>query len=375
MAFLKLEKITKRFPGCVAVDRLNLDVGEGEFLVLLGPSGCGKTTTLRIIAGLEVQSEGTISLEGKDISDTPPDRRDMAMVFQNLALYPHMTVFENIAFYLRNVGTPKDIIGKKVLESAKKVRIEALLDRYPNQLSGGQRQRVALARSLVRSPKVFLLDEPLSSLDAQLRTGMRSELKLLHKNLSEEGSARKGTFIYVTHDQVEALTLGTRIAVMNEGNIVQLDTPREVYCRPKSLFTATFVGSPSINLIEGLLEKEGDEAFFSFQNRSIPAGPMGAKALARAGGEKVKAILGIRPESVHLVSQGTQGALPAEVLTTEPLGQTNLVNLQVEEIRLTCLVSPDSPNRDGENVCLRFQPESIHFFNPRTGQNYLAEAV
>ena len=198
MGFLQLESITKRFPGTVAVDNLDLEVERGEFLVLLGPSGCGKTTTLRMIAGLTVQTEGRIVLDGNDISDVPPEHRDMAMVFQNLALYPHMTVFNNIAFYHKNIGTPKEDIKERVHQAAARVQIEDLLDRWPNQLSGGQRQRVALARALVRSPKVFLLDEPLASLDAKLRASMRSEFKLIHRTLVEETDGDFGTFITAT---------------------------------------------------------------------------------------------------------------------------------------------------------------------------------
>jgi multiple sugar transport system ATP-binding protein len=370
MSFLKLEGITKRFPGFLAVDHLNLEVEEGEFLVLLGPSGCGKTTTLRMIAGLEVQTEGKIFLEEQDISDVPPDRRDMAMVFQNLALYPHMTVFNNIGFYLQNMGTPKDILRQKVGQAAKTVGIEELLERYPDQLSGGQRQRVALARALVRSPKVFLLDEPLSSLDAKLRAGMRSELKLLHKTLSA-GKERKGTFIYVTHDQVEGLTLGTRIALMNQGAIVQVSTPHEVYQKPKNLFASAFVGSPSMNLIEGTLEKKGDGTVFRFQDRSIIVGPQGLTLLRRAGSGKIPVILGIRPESLKVVVGETANSLVARVITVEPLGQTVLINLRIGECMLVCLVNPDVPLREGEDVNVTFQPEALHFFDPKTEENLL----
>jgi len=370
MSFLKLEGVTKRFPGFLAVDHLNLDVEDGEFLVLLGPSGCGKTTTLRMVAGLEVQTKGRIILQDKDISDVPPERRDMAMVFQNLALYPHMTVFNNIAFYLQNIGTPKETIRKKVEQGAKTVGIEELLQRYPDQLSGGQRQRVALARALVRSPKVFLLDEPLSSLDAKLRAGMRSELKLLHKNLREAGE-QKGTFIYVTHDQVEALTLGTRIALMNKGALVQLATPHDIYRRPRNLFASTFVGSPSMNLIEGLLEKADETAVFRFQNRRIIAGPAALTALGRAGCERIPAVLGIRPESLKVVSEEAVHSLEAGVITVEPLGQTLLMNLRIGECMLVALVNPDLQMKEGDSVNVVFQPEALHFFDPKTEENLM----
>lgn len=375
MAYLQLEGITKRFPGCVAVDNLDLDVEEGDFLVLLGPSGCGKTTTLRVIAGLEVQTEGKVILEGVDVSDVPPERRDMAMVFQNLALYPHMTVFENIAFYLRNIRTPKAEIQKRVPQVARKVKIEELLDRRPDQLSGGQRQRVALARALVRSPKVFLLDEPLAALDAKLRASMRSEFKLLHRSLVEEAGGISGTFVYVTHDQVEALTLGTRIAVMNEGRIVQIASPTDLYNKPKNLFTATFVGSPEMNLLEGALERSDGGVVFDFRGLSVEAGPKGDAALGRAQEETIPVILGIRPESVQLASQETPGTLMAEIITIEPLGQMNLVMLRLNNLMLTCLTGPDRPLIEGENVGIRFQPEAMHFFDPQTEENLLGEEL
>jgi multiple sugar transport system ATP-binding protein len=370
MSFLKLEGVTKRFPGFLAVDRLNLEVEEGEFLVLLGPSGCGKTTTLRMVAGLEVQTEGKIFLEGKDISDVPADRRDMAMVFQNLALYPHMNVFQNIGFYLQNIGTPRDTLQQKVRQAAKTVGIEELLERYPDQLSGGQRQRVALARALVRSPKVFLLDEPLSSLDAKLRAGMRSELKLLHRNLGEK-AGRKGTFIYVTHDQVEALTLGTRIALMKDGAIVQLATPHEVYQTPRNIFVSTFVGSPSMNLIDGMLERRENQAVFAFQNRTIKVGMKAWTYVSRPGLERCPAILGIRPEALKVAAGEAGSSLEARVITVEPLGQTLLVNLQVGECMLTSLVNPDAPVKEGTTVNVLFQPDALHFFDPATEENLL----
>jgi len=375
MAFLRLESITKRFPGCLAVDRLNLEVEQGEFVVLLGPSGCGKTTTLRIIAGLETQTEGRVILEDVDISDVPPERRDMAMIFQNLALYPHMTVFNNIAFYLQNIGTPKPDIQEKVVEAARRVKIEELLDRRPDQLSGGQGQRVALAKALVRSPKVFLLDEPLSSLDAKLRAGMRSELKLLHKSLREEGKGGRGTFIYVTHDQVEALTLGTRVAIINEGSIEQLASSTDLYRKPKNLFVATFVGSLSMNLIEGTLERSDKEAMFRFQGKRVGVGPRGFVALTRARCETMPAILGVRPESVNVVSRGEPGSLDAMVSTIQPLGETNLIMLLLGEVTLTSLASPDLPVKEGEKISIRFQPESLHFFDPETSENLLGDEL
>ncbi len=371
MSYLSLEKITKNFPGCKAVDELDLEVDQGEFIVLLGPSGCGKTTTLRIIAGLEIQSSGKVILDGKDVSDTPPERRDMAMVFQNLALYPHMSVYQNIAFYLQNMRTPKDEIDRRVRQAARRVEIEELLDRRPNQLSGGQRQRVALARALVRSPKVFLLDEPLAALDAKLRAGMRSEFKLLHRSLNEqEGSL--GTFIYVTHDQIEAMTLGTRVAVIYKGKVVQFSPPKELYKTPQNLFVATFVGSPEMNLVEGSLQGSNGSTTFEFQGMKVPAGARGAESLKRLGQEYAEVVLGIRPESVCIGSRSDPAALPFEVLTIEPFGQTNFVRLRSENrVDVTCLVNPEMQLHEGEVVGVTFSPDCIHYFNKETGENCL----
>ncbi len=252
MSSVRLENITKIFPpNVVAVNNVNLKIEKGEFFVLLGPSGCGKTTTLRIIAGLEKPTKGRVYIDEQDVTDLPPRKRDVAMVFQTWALYPHMKVYDNIAFPLKLRKVPKDEIDRKVREVAKLLRIEELLDRYPKQLSGGQQQRVALARALVRNPRVWLMDEPLSNLDALLRVQMRAELKRLQKEL-------KITTVYVTHDQVEAMTMADRIAVMNAGRVLQIGTPHEVYHYPKTKFVAGFIGSPPMNFIKAVFDfKEG----------------------------------------------------------------------------------------------------------------------
>jgi multiple sugar transport system ATP-binding protein len=368
MAFLQLRGITKRFPGTLAVDNLDLDVEKGDFLVLLGSSGCGKTTTLRIIAGLEVQTDGQVILDDVDISDALPERRDMAMVFQNLALYPHMTVFDNIAFYLRNIRTPKPEIERMVTETAARVEIEELLGRWPSQLSGGQRQRVALARALVRSPKVFLLDEPLASLDAKLRASMRSEFKLLHKSLVQETDGGGGTFIYVTHDQVEALTLGTRVAVMHDGKIVQIDSPADLYLKPKHLFTAAFVGSPEMNFIQGELWRTDGGAVFECRGSSINVGEQGLAALRGTGLEVVPATLGVRPEMMTPTSPGTPNTIPAEVLTVELLGHSKLVTLRSDASDdLTCMVNLAVPVTEGERIGVQLNTSTLHFFDRQTG--------
>ena len=372
MAFLELQGISKHFPGATAVDNIDLEVNQGDFVVLLGPSGCGKTTTLRMISGLEVQSEGKILLNDQDISDTPAERRDMAMVFQNLALYPHMTVYENIAFYLRNKHTRKDEVDKQVHVAADQVQIGDLLDRLPAQLSGGQRQRVALARALIRSPKVFLLDEPLASLDAKLRASMRSEFKLLHKRLLSETNGKLGTFIFVTHDQVEALTLGTRIVVMNKGRIVEIATPKDLYYRPKHLFTATFVGSPEINVFSGMLRrKDASEADFEFAGISVPAGQDAIGVLGQARSDALPISLGVRPESIRVGQQGRTGSFNARVVSIEPLGQSNLIVCEVNKQLFTCLVDPTLQLEDDSLVGISFEEEMMHFFDPQTGVSLL----
>jgi multiple sugar transport system ATP-binding protein len=371
MAFLELQGIEKRFPGTLAVDNVDLEVNQGDFIVLLGPSGCGKTTTLRIIAGLEVQTEGKILLDGQDISDTPAERRDMAMVFQNLALYPHMTVYENIAFYLRNKRVHKDEIEKRVRLVADQVQIGELLDRRPDQLSGGQRQRVALARAMIRSPKVFLLDEPLASLDAKLRSSMRSEFKLLHKRLVNEGTGL-GTFIFVTHDQVEALTLGTRIVVMNKGKIVQIATPKDLYYHPNHIFVATFVGSPEMNVFSGLLKrKENKQSVVEFSGVSVPTGENGAKVLGLNKGDSLPITLGVRPESVRLGEVGRPDSFDVRVISIEPLGQANLVVLDVNGQLFTCLVDPTMRLEEDTLMGATFDTEMVFFFDPQTGVNLL----
>lgn len=374
MAFLELKDISKHYPETLAVDHLDLVIDEGEFLVLLGPSGCGKTTTLRIIAGLEIQTAGKVILDGVDVSDLPPDRRNMAMVFQNLALYPHMTVFNNIAFYLQNIKTPKEEIHTQVVQAAKRVQIEELLDRYPDQLSGGQQQRVALARALVRSPKVFLLDEPLAALDAKLRASMRSEFKLLHKSLANESDGVSGTFIYVTHDQVEALTLGTRIAVIREGRIVQLASPMELYNNPNHIFTATFVGSPEMNQIEGKLELVAEQAIFSSNDINIKTGERGISILDKLGQGNLPVTIGFRPESVRIVESGSPESLSAQVISVELLGQSNLVLFEINNTMFHCLTSSDKPVVEGQAVGIYIQPEKTHFFDLETGKNLLVEA-
>lgn len=371
MSFLELQSIVKRFPGTLAVDNIDLEVNQGDFIVLLGPSGCGKTTTLRMIAGLEIQTEGKIFLDGRDISDTPAEKRDMAMVFQNLALYPHMTVYENIAFCLQNRRVQKVEIEKRLHNVADQVQIGDLLDRHPDQLSGGQRQRVALARAMIRSPKVFLLDEPLAALDAKLRSSMRSEFKLLHKRLVNENQGL-GTFIFVTHDQVEALTLGTRIVVMNKGKILQIASPKDLYCHPNHIFVATFVGSPEMNTFSGTLRRTSDsQSVFEFEGISVPTGENGIKVLGTAREEALPVVLGVRPESIRLGDVGKPGSFNVRLVSIEPLGQSNLVVLEVNKIMFNCLVDPTLQLEEDTLLGATFRTDTIFFFDPKTGKNLL----
>ncbi|MBQ7864525.1 MAG: sn-glycerol-3-phosphate ABC transporter ATP-binding protein UgpC, partial [Lachnospiraceae bacterium] len=289
MASLSLKHINKTYPnGFVAVKDFNLEIADKEFIIFVGPSGCGKSTTLRMIAGLEEITEGELYIGDKLMNDVEPKDRDIAMVFQNYALYPHMSVYDNMAFGLKLRKTPKDEIDKLVHEAAKILDIEHLLDRKPKALSGGQRQRVAMGRAIVRNPKVFLMDEPLSNLDAKLRVQMRIEISKLHQKLQT-------TIIYVTHDQTEAMTLGTRIIVMKDGVIQQVDTPQNLYDRPDNLFVAGFMGSPQMNFINCQVEQAGSDVTLHFAERSIKLPEARAKKLIEGGYVGKEVILGIRP--------------------------------------------------------------------------------
>lgn len=358
MARVLLKNLTKRFGSVVAVDKLNLKVKEKEFVVLLGPSGCGKTTTLRCIAGLEAPDEGEIYIGDRLVNDLDPKDRNIAMVFQSYALYPHMTVFSNMAFPLENFKVPKDEIKKKVREVARLLQIEALLDRKPSQLSGGQRQRVALGRAIVREPQAFLMDEPLSNLDAKLRVYMRAELKKLQKELEV-------TTIYVTHDQVEAMTMGDRVAILNEGVLQQYDTSSSVYSHPTNVFVAGFVGSPPTNLFTCTLKEEAvlDAAEFKY-------------SLSKAIWEKVKAtatsdvvVLGIRPQDVRVYKDAKEkrGLIETHIYTTEPLGDMLILDLKVGTYLIKAVVSPDFEIGKRERLWIRFPENKIYLFDKKTG--------
>ncbi len=364
MASLSLKNICKKYPnGFEAVKDFNLEVADQEFIIFVGPSGCGKSTTLRMIAGLEEISSGEFKIDGKLMNDVEPKDRDIAMVFQNYALYPHMTVFDNMAFGLKLRKVPKDEIQKKVEEAAKILDLEKLLDRKPKALSGGQRQRVAMGRAIVRNPKVFLMDEPLSNLDAKLRVQMRAEIASLHNRL-------KATIIYVTHDQTEAMTLGTRIVVLKDGVIMQVDSPQKLYNQPNNLFVAGFIGSPQMNFIDVKCRIEGDRAILSFENTNIVLPAAKAKKLVAGGYNGKTVVMGIRPEDIG----DTQMELDARkdcvfetsVTGYELLGSEVLLYYTVAGSSMTAKVNSSTTARMGDRIRLAIDPEKIHVFDKET---------
>ena len=364
MADLQLKHIYKRYAGGVtAVGDFCLDIADKEFIILVGPSGCGKSTTLRMIAGLEEISEGELYIDGKLVNDVAPKDRDIAMVFQNYALYPHMTVFENMAFGLKLRKTPKDEIKKRVTEAAKILDIEHLLDRKPKALSGGQRQRVALGRAIVRDPKVFLMDEPLSNLDAKLRVAMRTEINKLHKRLQT-------TFIYVTHDQTEALTMGTRIVVMKDGIIQQVDTPSNLYTKPCNVFVGGFIGSPQMNFVNAKLDQKDDGLYLEFGSLSIklPEGKASRPELKDYIGKEV--IMGIRPEDIHdeeaMVASQPESVVDAFVEVTEMLGAESYLYLTIAGIAFTARVNQRSTAKVNDTIKVMMDTNRMHLFDKDT---------
>ena len=365
MASLSLRHIYKKYPGGVtAVSDFNLEIKDKEFLVLVGPSGCGKSTTLRMIAGLEEISEGELFIGDRLVNDVAPKDRKIAMVFQNYALYPHMSVFENMAFGLKLSKVPKETIKKKVEEAARVLDITHLLDRKPKALSGGQKQRVALGRAIVRDPQVFLLDEPLSNLDAKLRASMRTELTKLHNRVET-------TFIYVTHDQVEAMTMATRIVVMKDGLIQQVDTPQNLYDKPVNIFVAGFIGTPQMNFMNGALVKKGDDVFFVYEGNELklPKDKANAPELAEYIGKEV--VAGLRPECIHddeaSIAKCEGATLTVDVDVTELMGAEIYLYLKVgEEGKLTARVSSRSTTRAGDRIQIGFDMERIHIFDMDT---------
>ena len=360
MASVLLKNIYKRYPGGVtAVSNFNLEIEDKEFLVLVGPSGCGKSTTLRMIAGLEEITEGELYIGDKLVNDVAPKDRDIAMVFQNYALYPHMTVFDNMAFGLKLRKTPKDVIKKRVEEAAKILDISHYLDRKPKALSGGQRQRVALGRAIVREPKVFLLDEPLSNLDAKLRAQMRTELSKIHHNLAT-------TFIYVTHDQTEAMTMASRIVVMKDGFIQQVDTPQNLYLYPCNVFVAGFIGSPQMNFIDVQLVEKADGLYVEFSGNSLKLPESKVNdAVKEHIGKTV--VLGIRPEHVHdeerLLKEHAEYTIKADVEVAELMGAETYLYLDVEGAKLTARVAPTTTAKADDSITVALDLGKAHLFD------------
>ena len=364
MASLSLQHINKTYPnGFEAVKDFNLEIEDKEFIIFVGPSGCGKSTTLRMIAGLEEISSGELKIDGRVVNDVEPKDRDIAMVFQNYALYPHMTVFDNMAFGLKLRKVPKDEIKKKVEEAAKILDLEKLLDRKPKALSGGQRQRVAMGRAIVRNPKVFLMDEPLSNLDAKLRVQMRSEIASLHNRL-------KATIIYVTHDQTEAMTLGTRIVVLKDGVIMQVDSPQKLYNEPNNLFVAGFIGSPQMNFIDAVCKVEGERVTLNFEKTSVVLPPAKAKKLIDGGYNGKTVVMGIRPEDIGdsqiEIEAHKDTVFETDVTGYELLGSEVLLYFNVAGTAMTAKVDSRTTARMGDHITLAIDPEKIHCFDKET---------
>jgi multiple sugar transport system ATP-binding protein len=356
LARIQLKALTKRFGNVIAVDKLDLEAKDKEFVVLLGPSGCGKTTVLRCIAGLETPDGGEIYIGDRLVNGMEPKERDVAMVFQSYALYPHMSVFDNIAFPLENAGVVKNEIKEKVQRTAKLLKIENLLERKPRQLSGGQRQRVALGRAMVREPQVFLMDEPLSNLDAKLRVYMRAELKKLQRDVGI-------TTIYVTHDQVEAMTMGDRVAILNEGVLQQFNHASEIYFHPVNMFVAGFIGTPPTNFFECNLTKE---APYSFDAGAFKY-PLPNYWEEKAKEWPSSLVLGVRPQDVLVYKKGNNRLIKAELEIDEPLGDRQVFDLRVGDYIVRALVDPDFKANIGEELWIMFQETKIYVFDKKTG--------
>ncbi len=369
MAAIELRRITKRFGDVIAVNDLSLNVRDQEFLVFLGPSGCGKTTTLRSIAGLESPETGDILIDGERTNHLSPADRDIAFVFQFYALYPHLTVFDNLAFPLKAVKLNRSEIRESVEEAARLLQIDALLNRKPGRLSGGEMQRVALGRAMVRRPKAFLMDEPMANLDAKLRVDMRSELKRLQYELGT-------TTVFVTHDQVEAMSMADRIAVMHKGILQQIGSPQEVYNNPRSLFVAGFMGSPSMNLIHSRIESDGGKSVLRLNHTDF-SWELSDERLANleSGPRHNEPVFGIRPEHIAVSKERVKGGMEAVVHLVESLGSVNIIDIFLGEdpetsnlITLRARTHPSFQIAAGQPVWLNFDEEHVHFFDPETEQ-------
>jgi multiple sugar transport system ATP-binding protein len=368
MTTVTLQNLRKEFDDVTALEGVDLGIDDGEFVVIVGPSGCGKSTTLRLIAGLETATDGTIRMDGRDVVGLEPKDRNVAMVFQNYALYPHMSGRRNITFGMKSAGefTDEDI-DQRVEEAAETLDIVDLLDRKPEAMSGGERQRVALGRAIVRNPDVFLMDEPLSNLDAKLRIQMRAELSKLHKELQT-------TTIYVTHDQTEAMTLGERVVVMNGGEIQQVDAPQHLYDFPANRFVAEFIGDPAMNMVRTTVERAGDD--YALEHSGFDLSLPGADSLELEPGADV--FLGIRPEDLSLVDEGGsefRGNIEATVQVTEPLGDSLLLECTIGTDTVKVQSTPRSGVRYGDIVELACDPERLHVFDAETGQTLYHSAT
>ena len=364
MASLSLSHISKTYPnGFQAVKDFNLEIEDKEFIIFVGPSGCGKSTTLRMIAGLEEISGGTLKIGDKVMNDVEPKDRDIAMVFQNYALYPHMTVYDNMAFGLKLRKVPKDQIDKAVREAARILDLDKLLDRKPKALSGGQRQRVAMGRAIVRNPKVFLMDEPLSNLDAKLRVQMRIEISKIHQRLG-------ATIIYVTHDQTEAMTLGTRIVVMKDGVVQQVDTPQHLYEQPGNLFVAGFMGSPQMNFLDAQIAEKGGDLIAKVGEYDIVIPAAKAKVLKDGGYVGKTVVLGIRPEDIHdsqmFIEASPSVPMTSTVKVYELLGAEVFLYFDVNGTQVTARVDPRTNSKTGDTIKFAFDMEKSHFFDKET---------
>ncbi len=358
MADVKLRDVAKRFGDVTVIEQLDLDVQDREFMVLVGPSGCGKSTLLRMVAGLEEVTSGTISIGGRTVNDVPPKDRDIAMVFQSYALYPHMSVRENLAFGLKIRGTPRPEIDRLVEEAARILGLRELLARRPKELSGGQRQRVALGRAIVRKPSVFLFDEPLSNLDAKLRVQMRAEIKKLQHRLQV-------TAVYITHDQVEAMTMGHRIAILHQGRLQQVGTPLDVYERPANVFVANFIGTPPMNFLRATVSDGG--AALAAPGVTLPAPAAARQALASRAGRPV--IVGVRPEHVLEAGRATRGAtasLRLGIDLVETLGDEVVVHGSLAEVPVAFKMDPHHPPEIGETVAVQVEVDRLHLFDAET---------
>ncbi len=364
MASISLKNICKKYPnGFEAVKDFNMEIADREFIIFVGPSGCGKSTTLRMVAGLENISSGDLYIDGRRVNDVEPKDRDIAMVFQNYALYPHMTVYDNMAFALKLRKVPKDEIDRKVRDAAKILDLENFLERKPKALSGGQRQRVAMGRAIVRNPKVFLMDEPLSNLDAKLRVQMRTEISRLHQRLGS-------TIIYGTHDQTEAMTLGSRIVVMKDGVVQQIDSPQNLYNNPVNVFVAGFIGSPQMNFANAVCERKGDRAALHAGPYQVLLSAARSRALIDGGYDGKTVIMGIRPEDVHdspeMLAKFPDSVVEARISVYELLGAEVYLYFELEGASMTARVNPATTARTGDVVRFALDADKVHVFDKET---------